>query len=58
MKKETRNVVVLDWEDKIKLQQSIRDLEEVAETYQRPCKELTGINNTICYLKTIEEVIN
>lgn len=58
MKKETRNVVVLDWEDKIKLQQSIRDLEEVAETYQRSCKELTGINNTIYYLKTIEEVIN
>ena len=58
MKKETRNVVVLDWEDKIKLQQSIRDLEEVAETYQRPCKELTGINNTLYYLKTIEEEIN
>ena len=45
-------------EDKIKLQQSIRDLEEVAETYQIPCKELTGINNTIYYLKTIEEEIN
>lgn len=58
MKKETRNVVVLDWEDKIKLQQSIRDLKEVAETYQSPCKELGGINNTIYYLKTIEEVIN
>lgn len=58
MKKETRNVVVLDWEDKIKLQQSIRDLEEVAETYQRPCKELTSINNTIYYIKTIEEKIN
>ena len=58
MKKETRNVVVLDWEDKIKLQQSIRNLEEVAEAYQRPCKELTGINNTLYYLKTIEEEIN
>ncbi len=58
MKKEKRNVVVLDWEDKIKLQQSIRDLEEVAETYQSPCKELTGINNTLYYLKTIEEEIN
>lgn len=58
MKKETRNVVVLDWEDKIKLQQSIRDLEEVAETYKRPCKELTGINNTLYYLKTIEEKID
>lgn len=58
MKKETRNVVALDLEDKIKLQQSISDLEEVADTYQRPCKELTGINNTIYYLKTIEEAIN
>ena len=58
MKKETRNVVVLDLEDKIKLQQSIRDLEEVADTYQRPCKELTGINNTIYYLRIIEEKIN
>ena len=58
MKKETRNVVVLDWEDKIKLQQSIMDLEQISETYQRPCKELTGINNTLYYLKTIEEEIN
>lgn len=58
MKKETRNVVVLDWEDKIKLQQSIRDLEEVAENYQSPCKELTCIGNTLYYLKTIEEKIN
>ena len=58
MKKETRNVVVLDWEDKIEIQQYIRDLEEVAETYQRPCKELTGINNTLYYLKTIEEENN
>lgn len=31
MKKEIRNVVILDWEDKIKLQQVIKDLEEVAE---------------------------
>jgi hypothetical protein len=58
MKKGTRNVVVLDLEDKIKLQQSIRDLEEVAETYQRPCKELTGINNILYYLKTIYEKID
>ncbi len=58
MKEETRKVVVLDWEDKIKLQQFIKDLEEVSETYQRPCKELASINNTIYYLKTIEEKIN
>ena len=58
MKKEIRNVVILDWEDKIKLQQVIKDLEQVSETYQSPCKELTGINNTLYYLKTIEEGIN
>ena len=58
MKEETRKVVVLDWEDKIKLQHAIKDLEEVSETYQRPCKELAIINNTIYYLKTIEEDIN
>lgn len=57
MKEETRKVVVLDLEDKIKLRQVINDLEQVAETYQSPCKELTGINNTLYYLKTIEEKI-
>ena len=54
MKEETRKVVVLDLEDKIKLQQVIKDL----DTYQSPCKQLTGINNTLYYLKTIEEKIN
>lgn len=58
MKEETRKVVVLDCEDKIKLQQVIKDLKEIADTYQSPCKELTGINNTLYYLKTIEEKIN
>lgn len=57
MKEETRKIVVLDLEDKIKLQQVINVLEQVAETYQSPCKELTGINNTLYYLKTIEEKI-
>lgn len=36
----------------------LHDLEQISETYQSPCKELTGINNTIYYLKTIEEKIN
>ena len=58
MKEETRKVVVLDLEDKIKLQQVIKDLKEIADTYQSHCKELTGINNTLYYLKTIEEKIN
>lgn len=58
MKEETRKVVVLDWEDKIKLQQVIKDLEKVADTYKRICKDVTIINNTLYYLKTIEEKIN
>lgn len=58
MKEETRKVVVLDWEDKIKLQQFIEDLEQISEIYQSPCEEHTGIKNTLCYLKTIEEKIN
>ena len=40
MKEETRKVVVLDCEDKIKLQQVIKDLKEIADTYQSPCKEM------------------
>lgn len=58
MKKETRNVVVLDWEDKIKLQPIIKDLEEVANSYSTCCKDATIIKNTLYYLKTIEEKIN
>lgn len=58
MKEETRKVVVLDWEDKNKLQQAIKDLEEIADTYKRLCNELISINNTIYYLKTIESKIN
>lgn len=57
MKEETRKVVVLDLEDKIKLQQVIKDLEQISVHYHNPCKELTGINNTLYYLKTIEEKI-
>ena len=58
MKEETRKVVVLDWEDKIKLQQVIKELEQVADTYKSICKDVTIINNAIYYLKTIEEKIN
>ena len=58
MKEETRKVVVLDWEDKIKLQQVIKDLKKVADTYKSICKDVTIINNTLYYLKTIEEKIN
>ena len=58
MKEETRKVVVLDWEDKIKLQQVIKNLEQVSEAYQSFSKELTVINDTLCYLKKIDNSIN
>lgn len=58
MKEETRKVVVLDWEDKIKLQQVIKGLEKISETYKSICKDVTIINNTIYYLRIIEEKIN
>lgn len=51
MKEETRKVVVLDREDKIKLQQFIKDLKSIYEN--RAC-----IGNILYYLKTIEEKIN
>lgn len=43
MKEETRKVVVLDWEDKIKLQQIIKDLEELVDSYKIPCKDAITI---------------
>ena len=58
MKEETRKVVVLDWEDKIKLQPIIKDLERVYETYKNHCKDSLSISNAIYYLKIIEEKIN
>lgn len=58
MKEEIRKVVVLDWEDKIKLQQVIKELEQVADTYKSICKDVTIINNAIYYLRIIEEKIN
>lgn len=58
MKEETRKVVVLDWEDKIELQQVIKELEQVADTYKSICKDVTIINNTIYYLRIIEGKIN
>lgn len=58
MKEETRKVVVLDWKDKIKLQQIIKDLEKVYNTYESPCKERFSISNALYYLNIIEEKIN
>lgn len=58
MKEETRKVVVLDWKDKIKLQQIIKDLEKVYNTYESPCKERFSISNALYYLNIIEAKIN
>lgn len=57
MKEETRKVVILDWEDKIKLQLIIKDLERIYETYS-PCKDRLSISNALYYLKRIEEKID
>lgn len=58
MKEETRKVVVLDWEDKIELQQVINNLAQVSEAYQSFSKELTVINDTLLYLKRIDNGIS
>lgn len=58
MKEETRKVVVLDMEDKIKLQRFIKDLEEIYNNYQSSCHNRTCIGNVLYYLKIIEEKIN
>lgn len=58
MKEETRKVVVLDWEDKIKLQQVINDLEQIVEYYNGIGRDITSINNALYYLKLIVNKIN
>lgn len=58
MKEETRKVVVLDMEDKIKLQQFIKNLESIYEAYKSPCPNRVCIGNVLYYLKIIEEKIN
>ena len=47
MKEETRKVVVLDMEDKIKLQRFIKDLESIYETYESPCHNRACIGNVL-----------
>ena len=58
MKEETRKVVVLDMEDKIKLQQFIKNLESIYEAYENPSRNRACIGNVLYYLKIIEEKIN
>lgn len=58
MKEETRKVVVLDWEDKIKIQQVINDLEQTVEYYNSIGRDITLINNALYYLKLIVNKIS
>ena len=58
MKEETRKVVVLDMEDKIKLQKFIKDLEQIHNNYESSNHERLCIGNILYYLQTIEEKIN
>ena len=58
MKEETRKVVFLDMEDKIKLQRFIKDLESIYYTYQSSCHSRICVGNILYYLRTIEEKIN
>ena len=58
MKEETRKVVILDWEDKIRLQPIIKELGQIYETYQSSCKDHLSIGDALYYLKRIEEKIN
>lgn len=44
--------------DKIKLQSIIKDLEKLASSYSSVCKDATIINNTLYYLKIIDEKIS
>ena len=57
MKEETRKIVVLDWEDKLKIQQIIKDLEQIANSYDNGCKDAVTIKNTLYYLHVFEEKI-
>lgn len=47
MKEETRKVVILDWKDKIKLQEVIKDLKQVADGYKSVCKDSPRIEKEI-----------
>lgn len=58
MREETRNVVVLDWEDKIKLQPIIKNLEELVSSYSSGHKDAITVRNTLHYLKIIDEKIS
>lgn len=54
MKQEFRKNVVLDLEDKIKLQKIVDDLEKSLETYKAGSQEYCNLSEAICYLRKIE----
>ena len=54
MKQEFRKNVVLDLEDKIKLQKIVDDLEKFLETCKAGSQEYCNLSEAICYLRKIE----
>ena len=54
MKQEFRKNVILDLEDKIKLQKIVNDLTKFLETYKAGSEEYCNLSEAICYLRKIE----
>ena len=54
MKQEFRKNVVLDLEDKIKLQKIVGDLTKFLETCKAGSEEYCNLSEAICYLRKIE----
>lgn len=54
MKQEFRKNVVLDLEDKIKLQKIVNDLTKFLKTCKADSQEYCDLSEAICYLKKIE----
>lgn len=58
MKQEFRKNVILDLEDKIKLQKIVNDLTKFLETYKAGSEEYCNLSEAICYLRKIETNID
>ena len=54
MKQEFRKNVILDLEDKIKLQKIVDDLEKFLKTCKDGSQEYCNLSEAICYLRKIE----
>ena len=58
MKQEFRKNVILDLEDKIKLQKIVDDLTKFLKTCKAGNQEYCNLNEAICYLRKIETNID